>query len=332
MPDLASIMRLNTAYAEARLLHSAVEVGIFELLAAGPRTAEEICRARDLHPRLVRDFLDGLTALGLLEKREEAYGNSQAAGEYLVPGGPVFIGGRVRAAAQRHYRTWTGLTEALHDGKPKAALGLGAMDELYSDPAKARAFLVHMDANNAIVAPQLASVVGWSSYRSFVDIGGARGNVTAHLVEAFPHLSGGVFDLPKIEPYFTELVTERAVADRVTFHPGDFFTDPLPRADVLVLGHVLHDWAPEDRRMLLRKAFDAVPVGGAVVVYDQMLAEQHPDLASLLGSLNVALLSDGGSEYTVTELRDWLADAGFRFDSATRLAEGNDTVVVAHKN
>nr|ADE34508.1 SsfM1 [Streptomyces sp. SF2575] len=331
MTDAAAISRLNTGYAEARILHSAVEVGLFELLSDGPLSAAEIVSRLELHPRLVGDFLNALVALGLLTRDGRQYANSTVSQEVLVPGGPVFLGGRVKATAQRHYHTWGKLTEALRDGEPKAAMGLGAMERLYSDPALARAFFAHMDANNAVVALQLATVVDWSSYKSFVDAGGARGNVAATLVKAHPHLRGSVMDLGKAEPLFDELMAERGTTGSVVFHPGDFFTDDLPAADVIVYGHVLHDWSAEQCQVLVERAYQALPSGGALVVYDQMLDEESPDLRSLVGSLNVALLSEGGSEYTVAEFRAWAEKAGFRFDRAERLPRGNDTVAIAHK-
>ncbi|MFI8931161.1 methyltransferase [Streptomyces sp. NPDC053474] len=329
--DAPAIARLSASYAEARILHSAVEVGLFELLAEGPLDQDGIRGRLGLHPRLVRDFLGAVTALGLLTRAGAEYHNAPQAQEFLVPGGTHYLGARIKTAARRHYHTWGQLTEALRDGAPKAGVGGDAFATLYDDPAATRAFLVHMDANNQVVGPQLAAAVDWSAYASFVDVGGARGNVAAHLVRRHPHLSGGVFELPAVQPFFDEYMKETGLSGRVRFHAGDFFTDALPEADVLVFGHVLHDWSEVLRQELLERAHAALPPGGAVVVYDQMLDEDTPDLRSLIGSLNVALITPGGSEYTVPECRGWVEKAGFTFLSATRLEKGNDTVVVAAK-
>ncbi|NGO71627.1 methyltransferase [Streptomyces boncukensis] len=326
-----ALARLSASYAEARILHTAVEVGLFELLAEGPLDRDGIAARLRLHPRLLRDFLGAVTALGLTEREGERFRIAPDAAEFLVPGGPLYLGGRIRTAARRHYHTWGRLTEALRDGEPKAGAGGDAFAALYTDPEATRSFLVHMDANNGVVGPQLAEAVDWSAYASFTDVGGARGNVAAQLVRRRPHLDGAVFELPAVEPFFDEHMSELGVADRVTFHAGDFFADALPGTEVLILGHVLHDWSPEERQKLLDRVYAALPPGGAVVVYDQMLDEDAPELRSLIGSLNVALITPGGSEYTVPECRAWLAGAGFVFLSATRLAQGNDTVVVAAK-
>ncbi|KAB2390048.1 methyltransferase [Actinomadura montaniterrae] len=330
--DRQAVARLNTAYAQSRILHSAVQVGLFELLEREPATLAVICERLDLNPALTGDFLNALVALGLLERAGGGrYGNSASASRFLVPGGDIYMGARVRTTAEKHYHLWGRLTEALVDGLPKSGGGAGSFDTLYDDPERARGFLKHMDANNALVAPQLADAVDWAAYGSFIDVGGARGNVAGTLVKAHPHLSGGVFELPKAEPFFHELMDELGLTGKVDFHPGDFFTDPLPAADVLVFGHVLHDWSVERRRMLLGRAFESLAPGGAIVVYDQMLDGDDPDLASLIGSLNVGLML-GGSEYTAEECRGWAEEAGFRVQYAERLPKGNDTVLYATKD
>lgn len=326
-----SVLRLITAYAESRLLHSAAELGVFELLADGPAGEPEIRRKLDLHPRFVPHFLEALVALGLLEHDGDRFRNSATAAAVLVPGGPVFLGERARAAATRHYHTWGKLTEALRDGKAKGGGGPNAFKQLYQDPEQTRAFLVHMDANNGRVAPQLAEQVDWSPYCGFVDIGGARGNVAAQIVAAHPHLRGSVFELPAVEPVFDELMAERGMTGKVTFHGGDFFADPLPTTDAVILGHVLHDWPDDKCITLLERVRAALEPGGAVIVYDQMLDESGPALRSLIGSLNVGLITEGGGEYTVSQCRTWLEKAGLRFASAEPLRHGNDTVVVAVK-
>ncbi|WP_053847767.1 methyltransferase [Streptomyces sp. NRRL B-24085] len=329
--DAPAIARLSASYAEARILHSAVEVGLFELLSEGPQSQGEICARLELHPRLLRDFLGAVAALGLIRRDGAEYRLTPEVEQFLVPGGPLYLGARIRTAGRRHYHTWGRLTEALRDGEPKAGVGTDAFATLYSDPEATRNFLVHMDANNGVVGPQLAEAVDWSAYSSFVDVGGARGNVAAQLVRRHPHLSGGVFELPAVQPFFEEYMAELGLTGRVVFHPGDFFADSLPQTDVLVFGHVLHDWSQDERQELLDRAHAVLPPGGAVVVYDQMLDEEAPDLRSLVGSLNVGLITPGGSEYTVSECRTWVEKSGFTFLSATRLAKGNDTVVVAAK-
>ncbi|WP_248964094.1 acetylserotonin O-methyltransferase [Sphaerisporangium perillae] len=331
-----AIVRLNTAYTAARTLHSAVELGLFEMLAEGPATLPQIRERLGLHPRMAADFLDALVGLGLLLRDDDGgYANALSTAKLLVPGTPDYIGGTVAKSARHHYTMWGALTEALRDGRPRSA-GLAdkeAMKRLYGNPEATREFLGHMDAHNGFCGREVARCVDWGRHRSFVDVGGARGNVAAQIVGRHPHLLGGVFDLPALEPHFDEHVARLGVADRVTFHPGDFFADELPETDVVVIGHVLHDWPVEVRQMVIEKAFRATRPGGFLVVYDQMIDEDRRDPHPLLTSLNVRLVREGGSEYAVAEIRDWAEKAGYRFAYSVPVATiGDDTVFVAAKD
>ena len=331
--DARSVIEVNTAYTRAKVLQSAVEIGLFELLADRARTEPEIRAELGLHPRLTGDFLDVLVAMEFLSREGGVFANSPTASTFLVAGEPNYVGGTVARAATHNYAMWGRLTEALRDGKAKSAgvAGPDAFRQTYQNPEQARRFLAHMDANNSFVAGELDKWVPWADYDSFLDLGGARGNVAAELVRRRPHLQGGVFDLPDIEPYFDEHM--RALGtDRIQFHGGDFFAGRLPNTDVAVFGHVLHDWAPEIREKLLEIAFAAVNPGGLVVVYDQMIDDARLDVSRILQSINVRLVRDGGSEFTASELRGWAEKAGFVYVRTVSLhTVGKDSVFIARK-
>jgi hypothetical protein len=316
------------------VLQSAVEIGLFEFLGKAPSTEQEICDQLGLHPRLVGDFLDALAGLQVLVRSGDRYANSDELARYLIPGQPGYLGGGIARAAAHNYRMWGRLTEALRDGQPKSD-GIAdedAFTKAYADPGLARRFLAHMDANNGFVGGELARCLDWGEYQSFVDVGGARGNVAAQLVSERPHLTGRVFDLPGVEPLFSEHMRLCGTAEKVGFTAGDFFRDPLPASDVVMFGHVLHDWAPAQRRALVHAAYPAVRPGGALVVYDQLIDDDRRDPQKLLQSLNVRLVRSGGSEYTVAELRGWAESAGFVFDRAVPLATvGSDLAFIARK-
>lgn len=309
------IMALNSAYFQSKALQTAVELGVFGLLARAPATAEVVSKELGLRHFLVTEFLDALVDMALLEVRDGQYHNSEGAAEFLVPGRPRYLGGSIQQHSRLHYHTWSRLTEALRDGRAKFHQEVNetsAFGQLYEDPDRARHLMSHMDAFNGFVADELAGRIDWSGYTSFVDIGGGRGNVAARLVAAHPHLSGGVFDLPGLSPLFDELMSELGTTGRVEFHGGDFYTDPLPRADVLIIGHVLHDWPQARRRELVARTYPAVRPGGALIIYDAMLADDHRDSRSLLQCLNCSMIRDGGSEYPVSECLDYVGRAGYR--------------------
>jgi hypothetical protein len=115
------------------------------------------------------------------------------------------------------------------------------------------------------------------------------------------------------------------------FYPGDFFEDPLPTADVLVMGHILHDWGLEEKRLLLQKAYEALPEGGALVVYEALIDDERRENAfGLLASLNMLIETPAGFDYTGADCRSWMRDTGFRESHVEHLV-GPDSMVVGIK-
>ncbi len=326
------LLRIGTAFCSAKILLTALELRLFTLLHEGPATEPEIREKLGLHPRGSRDFLDALVAFGVLLKDDGLYRNSPAADRYLVPGELTYAGGFLERANQMLYPAWGRFTEALLTGEPQVNADSGEpYDAMSADPDQLRSFLGMMDTMNSPLGPALAEVFPWSRYGSMVDVGGARGNLAAAVATRHPRLSAGVFDLPQVEPFFTEHMAGLGLSERLTFHAGDFFKDPLPAADVLIIGHVLHDWNPDVRRMLLRKAYAAVRPGGAVLVYDPMLDPERPNPVNLVISLDMLLTTRGGGEYSPAECRGWLEECGFRVDPPKSLGF-SDTLLVGHKD
>ncbi|MFJ9520144.1 methyltransferase [Kitasatospora sp. NPDC101801] len=324
-----ALLRLNTSYFQAKVLQSAVELDLFGLLAEQPATAGQLFTRLGLRPRPGADFLDALVGLGLLERRDGRYANHPEAAEFLVPGSPRYLGGSIAQHSRLHFRSWASLTDVLRTEPAKVQRDFR---KDFENLDGVRGLMAHMDAFNSFVADELDRCVDWSRYSTFVDVGGARGNVAAHLVRVHPHLTGAVFDLPPVQPLFDEHMAALGTAGRVRFAGGDFFADTAPASDVAVLGHVLHDWPPAARAELLKRVFDAVNPGGIVVVYDAMLDDDRTDPVSLLQSLNCGIMRDGGSEYTVAECRGYAEDAGFTFVSADPVDSlTGDRVLIAAK-
>ncbi|MDH6113753.1 SAM-dependent methyltransferase [Kitasatospora sp. MAP12-15] len=330
--DPGPLIRMTIADCGAKVLHSAVTLGVFEALAEGPTDGIRVSERTGLHPRMAQDFLDALAGLGLLERVEGHYRNSALAQAYLVPQGTSYLGGFVELTNDTLYQTWGRLTEALRTGEPQLLdpdKG-GFVGDKHRDPAKMKRFLAGLDAYSDRMGAELARRVDWSRHGSFLDVGGARGNLAAVLVQAHPHLTAGCFDLERTRPLFTEHIGRLGLADRVTFHGGDFFADALPQSDVVLLGHILHGFDDERRRTLLRRVFEAVRPGGEVVVYDRMLDDDRSDPERLLSSLHMRLVSQDGSEYRVADCRAWLREAGFT-ETAAEPMLGTHTLVTARR-
>ncbi|MCB4820483.1 acetylserotonin O-methyltransferase [Roseicella aerolata] len=318
MPAPDAILQLGFAFWQSKTLLSAVELGLFTLLEeAGPLPAEAIGERLSLHPRAQRDFLDALVALRMLRRDAEGrYANTPETALYLVRSRPSYVGGMLEMANARLYPYWGRLTDGLRTGQPQNEIRddrPGLFEALYADPAALEGFLRAMTGLSRPTARAMAGLFPWQEHRSVADIGCAQGGCLAEILRAHPHLEGIGFDLPQVGPIFEAFAREQGLERRMRFRTGNFFTDPLPAADVLVMGHILHDWDLAEKLALLRKAHAALPPGGALIVYDAMIDDERRENAyGLLMSLNMLIETPGGFDYTGADCAGWMREAGFR--------------------
>jgi SAM-dependent methyltransferase len=331
-PD--AIMQLGLAFWGSKTLLSAIELGVFTQLAeAGPLEGEALRERLGLHRRSAVDFFDALVALGMLEREDGRYANTAATDLFLDRSKPSYLGGMLEMANARLYPFWASLTDGLRTGEPQneAKGGGDFFAALYADPQRLAQFARAMSAVSTGSAHALAAKFPWRDHGSVIDIGCAEGTVPVHIALAHEHITGGGFDLPPLEPIFDEYVARFGLAERLNFTAGDFFAGPLPQADVLVMGHILHDWDLDQKRELLRKAYDSLPDGGALIVYDAIIDDERRDNAfGLLMSLNMLIETPGGFDYTGADCRGWMRDAGFRASYVEHLV-GPDSMVVGLK-
>jgi O-methyltransferase/methyltransferase family protein len=329
------VMQLGLGFWGSKTVLSAVELGLFTELAEGPLDGEQLRTRLGLHGRGANDFFDALVSLGLLERDGEGlYANAPDADLFLDRAKPSYIGGMLEMANARLYGFWGSLTEALRTGEPQNEAKHGGEDVfavLYSDPGRLRGFLRAMTGISLGAAKAIAAKFPWERYRSFADIGTAEGGLPVELALAHEHLTGCGFDLPQVEPFFAEYVNSRGLSDRLRFRAGDFFVDPLPQADVITMGHILHDWPLETKKELLAKAYAVLPVGGAVLVFDAVIDdERRSNTFGLLMSLNMLIETAGGFDYTGADCQEWMREVGFGSTYVEHLA-GPDSMVVGIK-
>jgi hypothetical protein len=330
-PD--GIMALGFGFWGSKTLLSAVEIGVFSELATGALDGEALRERLGLHARSARDFFDALVALGMLDRRDGLYTNTPETDHFLDRAKPSYLGGLLEMMNVRLYPFWDSLTEGLRSGEPQneAKTGGDLFEAIYADPTLLRQFLGAVSALSMGAAVVIAQKIPWQMYRTFVDVGGAQGAVPVQVARTHPHLTGGGFDLPSVGPVFEEYVAEAGLSERLRFYPGDFFTDPLPTADVLIMGHILHDWDLERKRVLVAKAYAALPEGGRLVVYDAVIDDERRQNAfGLLMSLNMLIETRGGFDYTGADCRAWMHEAGFR-ESYVEPLVGPDSMVVGIK-
>jgi hypothetical protein len=333
-PTPEKILQTGLAFWPAKTLLSAIEIGLFTELARGPQPFDALRDRVGLHPRSARDFLDTLVALGFLQRSADSYANTPETDLFLDRKKPSYVGGILEMANHRLYPFWGHLTEALRTGQPQNEVkggGPALFETLYADPARLKQFLAAMTGISRGANMAIAARFPWKQHKTYVDVGTAQGDLAAQIALANPHLIGAGFDLPEVAPIFEEYIAALNLQSRVRFVPGSFFEQPLPTADVVLMGHILHDWDLPTKRMLIKKAFDAVPKGGALIVYESIIDDDRSKNAfGLMMSLNMLIETPGGFDYTGADCAGWMKEAGF---SSTRVEHlvGPDSMVIGIK-
>jgi len=332
-PSPDHILQTGLAFLASKTLLSAVEMEVFTELAKGPETLHALTGRLGLHPRSSRDFLDALVALGFLEREDDHYRNSPSSAVFLDKHKPSYIGGILEMANKRLYHHWRHLTTAIRTGENQneATGEADTFSALYADPTRLKGFLRAMTGISRGANMTIANKFPWSKYKTAADCGTAQGDLIVQVALKNPHISGIGFDLPEVAPTFEEYVEQNGLSSRLRFQPGSFFTEPLPKVDVIMMGHILHDWSLEEKKMLIRKAYDAIPEGGAFIAYDTIIDDDRRSNAfGLLMSLNMLIETPAGFDYTGADCMKWMKEAGFRETRVEHLV-GPDSMVIGIK-
>jgi O-methyltransferase domain/Dimerisation domain len=318
--DPSHIMQVGLGFWPSKTVLSAVELELFTELGDGAMTAEEIQRRLSLHDRGTCDFLDALVALQFLERdgdgAEGRYRNTPETRTFLDKRSPMYIGGILEMANARLYRFWGDLTEALRTGRPQNEIkhsGKPMFEELYADPDRLEQFMRAMQGVSRGNFHALAEKFDFSRYETVCDVGGATGELCVALARQHPYLRCTSFDLPVVAPIAEGAIAGAGLSDRVQVASGDFLADPLPRADVITMGLILHDWNLERKLQLIRAAYDALPEGGAFIVIENLIDDaRRVNAFGLMMSLNMLIEFGDAFDYTGAEFAGWCRDTGFR--------------------
>lgn len=333
-PQPDHILQVGLGFWASKTLLSAVEMELFTELSKHPEDFETLQGRLGLHSRSARDFLDALVSLKFLERRDGRYYNTPSTDFFLDKRKPSYIGGILEMANHRLYPFWTHLTAALRTGLPQNETRNGSPNPfaaIYAEPARLKEFLKAMTGVSHGANLAIAHKFPWGKYRTAVDVGTAQGDLITQVALVNPHIDGTGFDLPEVGPIFEEYVEANRISGRVKFSPGSFMEQALPKADVVMMGHILHDWNLEIKRMLVRKAHEALPSGGAYIVYESIIDDDRSDNAfGLLMSLNMLIETSDGFNYTGADCSGWMKEAGFRETRVEHLI-GPDSMVIGIK-
>ena len=336
--DPSHIMQVGMGFWPSKTVLSAVELELFTQLGDEAMTGEEIGERLGLHPRATYDFLDTLVALRLLERDGDGsdgrYRNTAETAAFLDKRNPAYIGGILEMCNARLYRFWGDLTEALQTGKPQNEIkqtGKPMFDELYSDPARLEQFMEAMQGISLGNFHELAETFDFSKYKTVCDVGGATGQLCTILAGRHPHLRCTSYDLPVVAPIAEKAIAAAGLTDRVAVASGDFFADPLPEADVITMGLVLHDWNLDRKMQLIRSAYEALPEGGAFIIIENLIDDARRENSfGLMMSLNMLIEFGDAFDFTGGDFAAWCKEVGFKEIDVVPLA-GPTSAGIAYK-
>ncbi len=337
-PNPSAILQTAFSFWSSKVLLTAVEFGVFTKLAGCKLTGAELGAELKLHPRGIADFFDALVAMKFLGREGDGtsakYFNTPDGALFLDEKSPRYIGGVLVMLNARLFKFWNDLPEALRNGLPQNETkggGKGIFEELYSDPVKLEQFLGAMTGISRLNFEALAEKFDFSRYKTLCDIGGATGLLCIETAKKHPHLKCTSFDLPPVEPVAKKSIAAAGLSGRVGTASGDFFKDPLPKADVITMGMILHDWNLEKKMHLIRAAYDALPPGGALVAVEALIDDaRRENVQGLLMSLNMLIEFGDAFDYSGADFKKWCSEAGFKRFEIIHLA-GPSSAAVAYK-
>ncbi|NJN14491.1 MAG: methyltransferase domain-containing protein [Planctomycetes bacterium] len=337
-PDVAPILQSAFAFWSSKVLLTAVEFGLFTTLRERQLTGAEIGDELGLHPRGIFDFLDALLSMGFLEREGDGpaakYRNTPESALFLDRQSPRYVGGILEMLNARLFRFWHDLPEALRTGEPQNEVKhgrKGTFEELYSEPARLAQFMDSMTGLSRFNFEAFAEKFEFAPYRTMCDVGGATGLLCREVAKRHAHIACTTFDLPAVEPIARKAIAKEGLTDRVATASGDFFRDPLPKADLITMGMILHDWNLEKKMHLIRSAYDALPKGGAFVTLEALIDDaRRENTFGLLMSLNMLIEFGDAFDYTAADFREWCTAAGFSRVEVLPLA-GPHSAAIAYK-
>ena len=336
--DPTHIMQTAIAFWSSKVLLTAVGFDLFTTLGDKSMTAQQLGDALGLHARGTYDFFDALVALKFLNRDGDGpqgqYKNTPETDAFLNKTSPTYAGGMLEMLNARLFGFWNDLDTALKTGKPQNEIkhsGKPMFEELYADEARLGQFLEAMSGFQAPSFKQLSENFDFPKYETVSDIGGALALLSRVIGEDHKHLTFSTFDLPAVAPHAQKYIDAAGMSDRITVVSGDFFKHDLPKADVITMGNILHDWNLEKKKILIKKAYAALPEGGAFIAIENLIDDARRENAfGLLMSLNMLIEFGDAFDYTNADFREWCTEAGFkRFDSLS--LAGPSSAVIAFK-
>jgi acetylserotonin O-methyltransferase len=330
-PDAGLVLEHIDAFRRSKMMFAGVSLGVFDALSHGGQTSASLAIQLHADPESLNRLLNALTGLGFLTKSGERFENTAATTAYLTSDSPRRLTGYINYSNDVVWKLWGNLEDAIREGTHRWKQTYGTDGPIFSNffqtPERKREFLMGMHGFGVISSPQVANAFDLSRYRTVADLGGATGHLTIALCQRWPQLRGIVFDLPDAVPLANEIVKLSNVYDRVSVVGGDFFEGELPKADLYVLGRILHDWTEVKCQKLLSRIVASLPSGGGLLIAEKMLQEDKigPRWANSQ-DLNMLTCTEG-RERNLAEYEQLLKAAGFSTVTGCRTTSPIDAIL-----
>jgi len=318
------LLKTSGDYWQACTLHAGVRLEVFSLIGGDQLRGEEMARLLGANARGVKMLLNALTAMGLLIKRDELYGNTSESKTFLVKGSAEYVG---HIIMHHHHlvHAWAQLPQAVVRGKPvRKRFSFGESEERES-------FLLGMFNLAMLIAPKLTREIDLEGRHHFLDLGGGPGTYAIHFCLANPSLRATVFDLPTTRPFALQTIDRFDLSDRIHFLAGDYVEENVTGTyDVVWLSHVLHGERPEVCQRIVSKTVSALEPGGLILVHDFILdnALDGP-LFPALFSLNMLINTEDGQSYSEAQITEMLSNSGVREIRRTPFRGPNDSGIIS---
>jgi hypothetical protein len=317
-----TLQALIWGYMPARVVHAAAHLGISDLLADGPKTAEVLAQATNTSAGPLLRLLRALASLGLLEDLGCDGFALTALGSQLRSNAPGSLRNfALMFGGERAWRSWGELLHCVKTGESgtRRIYGMGSFEYLAANPDQAVIFNGAMAENTRQVTQALVSAYDFSQFRKIIDVGGGNGALLGVIIAANPSIRGVVFDLPRGSAEATDRLADAGVAASCEVVVGDFFRSVPEGADAYILKFIIHDWDDEQSLAILKNCHEAMHQKSKILLLERVMPEKmEPTPANrrmAMADMNM-LAMPGGRERTGNEYRDLLAQAGL---SITRI-------------
>ena len=314
------LLEISGFFWKTAVLHTAVKLDVFTVVGDGQLAGDEISRQLNAAQRGVQRLLDALVAMELLVKADGKYANTPSGQTFLSKNSPQYIGHMIL----HHYHlveSWSKLDQAVQTGRPVGT------ESAFSKEEWRESFLMGMFNLAMGMAPRLVPQIDLSSRKHLLDLGGGPGTYAIHFCLNNPRLRAVVYDLPTTRPFAEKTIKQFDLSDRINFVDGNYLDDPIEgQYDVAWLSHILHGEGPEECRVIIQKAIDALEPQGTIIIHELILNNSMDGpLFPALFSLNMLLGTDSGQSYSEQQLIDMLLAAGVKNIRRIPLNSPNDS-------